>query len=143
MMQAPQVVLAGLCILLGVVPAIGFRLIQHALEASRQGYGADLANAIAVKAGPFTGVGTLNSSAVLVPIALALALGLTFATAAGISKLGNAPRRAATPWLCGYVREAECNRYVAHNFYGEIKRYFGWLGGMPHLRDDSLARRLK
>jgi hypothetical protein len=21
---------------------------------------------------------------------------------------------------------------VAHNFYGEIKRYFRWLGGAPH-----------
>ena len=48
-----------------------------------------------------------------------------------ISKLGRAPRRAAAPWLCGYVREADCYRYSAHNFYGEIKRYFRWLGGAP------------
>jgi len=46
------------------------------------------------------------------------------------------------PWLCGYAREAECNRYVAHNFYGEIKRYFGWLGGAPHV-PESATRRLK
>ena len=34
-------------------------------------------------------------------------------------------------WLCGYAREADCHRYSAHNFYGEIKRYFRWLGGAP------------
>ena len=56
-----------------------------------------------------------------------------FLLAFTISKLGGATRRAAAPWLCGYAREAECNRYVAHNFYGEIKRYFRWLGGMPPL----------
>ena len=48
-----------------------------------------------------------------------------------LTKLGSASRRAAAPWLCGYVREADCHRYSAHNFYGEIKRYFRWLGGMP------------
>ena len=48
-----------------------------------------------------------------------------------LSKLGSASRRAAAPWLCGYVREADCHRYSAHNFYGEIKRYFRWLGGAP------------
>ena len=43
---------------------------------------------------------------------------------------GNCPsRRAAAPWRCGYALDADCNRYVAHNFYGEIKRYFRWLGG--------------
>jgi formate hydrogenlyase subunit 3/multisubunit Na+/H+ antiporter MnhD subunit len=142
MMQVPQVILATLCILLGVVPAIGFRLIQHALDASRQGYGITMANALAVKTGPIAGIGIgmTGSVAVFKPLALALIVGLLFALSAGISKLGSAQRRAAAPWLCGYAREAECNRYVAHNFYGEIKRYFGWLGGAPHL---SAARRLK
>jgi formate hydrogenlyase subunit 3/multisubunit Na+/H+ antiporter MnhD subunit len=143
MMQVPQMILAALCILLGVVPVLGFRLVQHALETSRQGYGVALARAMMVRTGPITGVAALNSTAVFMPVVLALVLGLLFAIAAGITKLGSAPRRAAVPWLCGYAREAECNRYVAHNFYGEIKRYFGWLGGMPRLRDDSLVRRLK
>ena len=52
-----------------------------------------------------------------------------FLVVRGLSKLGSASRRAAAPWLCGYVREADCHRYSAHNFYGEIKRYFRWLGG--------------
>ena len=43
-------------------------------------------------------------------------------------------------------READCHRYSAHNFYGEIKRYFRWLGGAPptpasQAQSTSLSRR--
>ncbi|MBZ5704316.1 MAG: peroxiredoxin family protein [Acidobacteriia bacterium] len=132
MMQLPQVVLALFCVLLGVVPAIAFSLMQRVLQASRGGLGTLLANVAPMKTGLLTGASPLNSAALLVPIALTAVLGLMFLLAYGISKLGRAPRRAAVPWLCGYVREADCHRYSAHNFYGEIKRYFGWLGGAPH-----------
>jgi NADH:ubiquinone oxidoreductase subunit 5 (subunit L)/multisubunit Na+/H+ antiporter MnhA subunit len=132
MMQLPQLALAFFCVLLGVVPAIGFRLMQHALGASRGGLGTTLANAFPMRSGSLAGISEVNSAAVFSPAALALVLALIFLLVYGISKLGGAPRRAAAPWLCGYAREAECNRYIAHNFYGEIKRYFRWLGGMPH-----------
>jgi NADH:ubiquinone oxidoreductase subunit 5 (subunit L)/multisubunit Na+/H+ antiporter MnhA subunit len=137
MMQLPQVVLAFFCVLLGVVPAIGFRLMQHALEASRGGLGTTLANASPMVSNPLTGLAQAPSAAVFAPVALAAVLGLMFLAVYGISKLGSASRRAAEPWLCGYVREADCHRYVAHNFYGEIKRYFGWLGGAPHAHTDK------
>jgi len=140
MMQLPQLILAALCILLGVVPVLGFRMVQHALEASRQGYGIALANAMMLRTGLITGLAALNGAAVFTPLLLALVLGLLFAMAAGITKLGSAPRRATVPWLCGYAREAECNRYVAHNFYAEIKRYFGWLDGLPLSRVSALRR---
>jgi len=133
MMQLPQVVLAFFCVLLGVVPAIGFRLMQHALQSSRGGLGTTLANASPMESGPVGGLAQRGSAALFAPIALAAVLGLMFLIVYGISKLGSAQRRAADPWLCGYVREADCHRYVAHNFYGEIKRYFGWLGGMPRV----------
>lgn len=132
MMQIPQVLLALLCVLLGVVPAIAFRLMHSALDASRGGFGSALANAAPMVNGPLAGLQGPNAAALFAPVALALVLGVMFLLAYGISKLGSAPRRAAVPWLCGYAREAECNRYVAHNFYGEIKRYFRWLGGTPH-----------
>jgi len=138
-MQLPQVVLALACVLLGVLPAIAFSTMQRALEASRGGLGTMLANAMPIRTGLLTGASPLNASAVLVPLALAAVLGLMFVVAYGISKLGRAPRRAAAPWLCGYVREADCHRYVAHNFYGEIKRYFRWLGGMPRPRPVKTA----
>ena len=137
MMQLPQLVLAFFCVLLGVVPAIGFRLMQHALEASRGGLGTTLAKASPMISNPVGGLVQSPSAAVFAPIALAAVLGLMFLAVYAISKLGSAPRRAADPWLCGYVREADCHRYVAHNFYGEIKRYFGWLGGVPHAHSDK------
>ena len=133
MMQLPQLVLAFFCILLGVVPAIGFRLVQHALEASRGGLGTTLANASPMISGPLTGLAEVNSAGLYAPVTVALVLGLMFLIVYGVSKLGGATRRSAEPWLCGYVREADCHRYVARNFYGEIKRYFGWLGGMSYV----------
>ncbi|HVO79896.1 MAG TPA: proton-conducting transporter membrane subunit [Terriglobales bacterium] len=139
MMQLPQLLLAFLCVLLGVVPAIGFSLMQRALDASRGGLGTTLAHAAPMISGPLAGVGELNAAALFKPLALAAVLGLMFLAAYAISKLGRAPRRAAAPWLCGYVREADCHRYVAHNFYSEIKRYFRWLGGMPRPRPVKTA----
>jgi formate hydrogenlyase subunit 3/multisubunit Na+/H+ antiporter MnhD subunit len=131
-MQIPQVFLASLCVLLGLVPAIAFRLMQHALDASRQGFGAALSKSAPMVSGPLTGLEGFDAAARFAPLALAALLGLLFLVAYGISRIGGAPRRAAVPWLCGYVPEQDCHRYVAHNFYGEIKRYFRWLGGMPH-----------
>ena len=130
-MQLPQVALALACVLLGVVPAIGFRLVQLALAASSQGYGAALAKAASMQTGIWSGVEMFQSTALFAPVVLALVLGLMFVLVRVLSKLGSASRRAAAPWLCGYVREADCHRYSAHNFYGEIKRYFRWLGGAP------------
>jgi formate hydrogenlyase subunit 3/multisubunit Na+/H+ antiporter MnhD subunit len=132
MMQIPQVLLASLCVLLGVVPAIAFRLIQQALQASRQGFGTVLSQPAPMMSGPLPGLKESDGAAVFAPLALAAVLGLMFLVAYGISRMGNASRRASVPWLCGYVREQDCHRYVAHNFYGEIKRYFRWLGGTPH-----------
>jgi formate hydrogenlyase subunit 3/multisubunit Na+/H+ antiporter MnhD subunit len=131
MMQLPQVTLALLCVLLGVVPALAFRLMQHALAASPQGLGGVMAGVAPMPGGWLTGLREYNAAARFAPLALALVLGLMFLVARGLARLAAAPRRAAAPWLCGYATEEECNRYVAHNFYGEIKRYFHWLGGAP------------
>jgi hypothetical protein len=131
MMQLPQVFLAVMCVLLGVMPALAFQLMGGAMSASRQGYGIALANAAPMINGPLRGLEELNGAALFAPLALAAVLALMFVVVRAISKLGAAKRRADVPWLCGYAREAECHRYVAHNFYGEIKRYFRWLGGAP------------
>jgi formate hydrogenlyase subunit 3/multisubunit Na+/H+ antiporter MnhD subunit len=126
LMQLPQLLLAALCVLLGIAPVLGFRALQHAMEASRGGLGILIANTSAMPSNPFLGVTEWNSAAVFAPPALALVVSLMFLLAYGLSKLGSAQRRVADPWLCGYAREADCNRYVAHNFYGEIKRHLCW-----------------
>jgi hydrogenase-4 component B len=131
-MQLPQFFLALFCILVGIVPALGFRFAQLVLASSPGGFGAILAGNIPMHAAPLTGVMEVSADAKFVPVALAAVLAAMFVLAYGLAKLGRAPRRAAAPWLCGYAREAECHRYIAHNFYGEIKRYFRWLGGTPH-----------
>jgi len=126
LMQLPQMVLAFFCILLGIAPGIALVLIRQALQTSGQG-----TSGVGF-AGSWTILETPESSAVFMPLVLVTVLLLTFLLVYGISKLGRAPRRAAAPWLCGYAVESDGNRYVAHNFYGDIKRYFRWLGGMPH-----------
>ncbi len=139
MMQLPQVFLAALCVLLGVIPALAFQLIGGALNASRQGCGIALANAAPMAGGAWRGLENLHGTALFAPLALATVLALVFVVVCVLSKLGAAQRRADVPWLCGYAREAECHRYVAHNFYGEIKRYFRWLGGMPKPRAGAVT----
>lgn len=136
-MQLPQLFLAGMCIMLGVVPAAALWVLQHVLDVSRQGFGAALADARPMMSGALTGIDAVGGVALFVPVALVIVLFLVFMVTYIISKLGGATRRSgATPWLCGYVLDADCYRYNAHNFYGEIKRYFKWLGGMPKKSED-------
>jgi len=132
LMQLPQVFLAFCCILLGTVPALAYSVMNQALSVSRQGFGELLATASTMGNGTLSGLDALNGSAIFVPFALVIVLFLVFMVTYIISKLGGATRRSATPWLCGYVTDADCYRYTAHNFYGEIKRYFKWIGGAPH-----------
>jgi formate hydrogenlyase subunit 3/multisubunit Na+/H+ antiporter MnhD subunit len=129
-MQSAQVGLAALCVVLGVMPAIGFQILQRALDSSRQGYAIALDANVPMESGFLAGVAGITSTALFVPLLLLGVLAFTFVLAVTLSKLGAAQRRSAVPWLCGYASEAEANRYIAHNFYGEIKRYFG--GGVRH-----------
>jgi hydrogenase-4 component B len=129
MMQVPQVCLALICLFLGLAPFASLSLLQKVLASSPHAYGALLANAAHINGGMLSGVKFMEGSAMFMPIAIAVLLGLMFLLSYGISKLGSSKRRVAAPWLCGYAIEADCHRYTSHNFYGEIKRYFRWLGG--------------
>lgn len=126
-MQLPQILLAASCVVLGVAPGLAVVFLQKAIAAAPHGPGSLFAQPL--PAGAFSGVTGPRGTALLVPVALAALLGVSFLIAYGISRLGSAPRRAAAPWLCGYAPETEHERYIAHNFYGEIKRHFQWLGG--------------
>jgi formate hydrogenlyase subunit 3/multisubunit Na+/H+ antiporter MnhD subunit len=131
-MQAPQLFLAGMCLLLGLAPGLAFQFMQASLAASRQGYGAALASVEPVSAGSWLGLSHTAGTALWTPLGLALVVGVCFLFTHWLARLGAAKRRAAAPWLCGYASQAEVHRYSAHHFYGEIKRYFGWLGGTSH-----------
>src|SRR5581483_11140205 len=98
--------------------------MQRAIDSSREGFGVELA-----RTGPIvtsvSGISLVTSTALLMPVAVLGVVAAMLLLVRWISQLGGAPRRKADVWLCGYAREAESNRYVAHNFYGEIKRLFG------------------
>jgi hydrogenase-4 component B len=125
-MRAPQAALALLCVVFGLAPAWIFKLMANALRASEHGLGERLS--MPPSTGALLGVDVLGS-ATLNPFAFALVLGGLLWVARFVSLLGRSERRSGATWLCGYVSEAESNRYRAHGLYGEIKRYFGWLGG--------------
>jgi len=131
LMQGPQVALAMVCVLLGLLPALGFQLIGRALQASQQGFGTVLAAHGPPAAGAWGGLRLDAGGAVFVPLVLLAVLAGLLWLARALSRAGQAARRADEPWLCGYAREADCHRYTAHGFYGEIKRYFRWVGGAP------------
>lgn len=129
MMGLPQLLLAVACIVLGVLPGLGLKLVGAALGSSPGGSGAALAGAWPVEGAAALGVSVFGGRAVLVPVALACVLGLGFLVARMVSRLGAARAREAEPWLCGYVAEADCHRYAAKGYYGELMRYFRWMGG--------------
>lgn len=127
-MLAPQIVLAALCLLLGLAPQIGFRMIHAALASSEQGLGTLLAGAPALPFAGLTGATGPAGLAVLSPLTVAAVLVVFLAMAAGISRLGGAARRTAEPWLCGYVAETDEMRYGARNLYREVARRLPWVG---------------
>jgi hydrogenase-4 component B len=137
MMRLPQLLLAALCVVVGVMPAVAFKLMDLALNASQQGLGAMLARTTPVTGSVAGGIAGWQGGSVFAPVLLAVVLGLMFLLALGLARLTHVQRRHAAPWLCGYAREADHHRYGAHNFYAEIKRYFRWLGGMPRAHGKS------
>jgi hydrogenase-4 component B len=130
-MIVPQLFLAGGCLFLGLFPGLAYRVIGTALDASRQGLGSLLADAVPAANGSWTTLTGFGQGAVFAPIALVLLFGLMLGLSWGLTKLGGATRRTVPTWQCGYARETDLNRYGAHHFYREFKRYFHWVGGTP------------
>ena len=127
-MQIPQVLLALLCILLGLVPGLAYHLIDLSLRASNQGLAEKLVSTAPAQIGLVISLPAGSNAALLAPLAVGVVLVIMFLIARFISRLGAAERRAADVWLCGYVREGDVYRYGAHNLYTEVKRYFHWIG---------------
>lgn len=130
-MLAPQIVLAALCVTLGLAPQLGFQLIHRALASSQQGLGVVLAKLPPLPAAGLTGIEGPAGLAVLAPLVVALVFGALLLLAAGISLLGGSLRRSAEPWLCGYAVESDQMRYGARNLYREVLRYLPWVGRTP------------
>ena len=124
LMQIPQVLLAAACIVLGIVPAIGYIILNKALASGPQGVSQFLPRLVLDKGDFVTGISAGAHGALFIPIAIGIALAALMGLAHIISRLGNAKRRTADIWLCGYDKEADIHRYGAHNLYGEVKHLF-------------------
>lgn len=134
LMQLPQLLLAVLCVAMGLAPFLAYQVLHATLGVSTQGLGAALAVQVVqapATSNPFAPLELAAGQALLAPVIVAGVLALLLLVAHGISRLGASQRRASDVWLCGYVREAEVHRYAAHGLYGEVKRQFQWLGGTP------------
>jgi formate hydrogenlyase subunit 3/multisubunit Na+/H+ antiporter MnhD subunit len=126
-MRAPQMALAGSCILLGLAPAVGYWIAYRAIQGSPQGLAAVLARVPPLATAGGTGVTGPGGLVLLSPLPVALAFGLLVLLAVGISQLGGTVRRRVEPWLCGYASETDQMRYGARNLYREAARYFPWV----------------
>lgn len=134
LMRAPQVFLAICCLGLGLAPVVACKLIELALKSSRQGLGSMLADAAPVAGGVWSGLAGFQGSVLLAPLVVGVVLAFMCLLAWCLGRLGGSTRKAAVPWLCGYAQPMDSQRYHAHHFYGELKRYLKLLGGEPRLK---------
>jgi formate hydrogenlyase subunit 3/multisubunit Na+/H+ antiporter MnhD subunit len=124
LMQLPQVLLAFACVVLGLVPALGYALLDRSLASGPAGIAQLLPRIQVTRENMITGLAPGGEAALFVPLVIAGVIALLMALAYAISKLGGAPRKKADIWLCGYDLEADIHRYGAHNLYGEVKHLF-------------------
>jgi formate hydrogenlyase subunit 3/multisubunit Na+/H+ antiporter MnhD subunit len=128
-MMGPQVILASLCIAVGLAPAVGFRAIGAALRASPGGLGGLLAGTPAVEALGGATIQAAGARSCFAPAAIAVVLCLLFFAAALLARSAGASRRRDDPWLCGYARPSEATRFRANGLYREVTRAIAWVGG--------------
>lgn len=98
-----------------------------------------LAEAVPLGGSVLGGLTGSEAQAVWIPFTLAGTLALMLLLARGLSKLGGAVRRGSVPWLCGYARDTEANRYRAGHFFGGLEPYLRRVGGAPKPPEVSSA----
>jgi len=120
-MAVPQVVLAALCAILGVLPQLPLRLVSSAVTAAVPGglpapggvLGGSLGLAITVDGA------TVAGWAPLVVLAVAIVLS---ALVFGLQRLGGATVREVPVWNCGEEHDSGVVRYAASSFYLPFKQ---------------------
>jgi hydrogenase-4 component B len=120
-MIVPQVVLAALCVLLGIFPQLVLRFVGHAIEG--------------VTATPVAGVNAsrmwgglflIDGSPVAFwsPLAILAALAVLALLSYAIQRAGGARTRSVPVWYCGEEHAAATVRYPASSFYLPFKHAF-------------------
>src|SRR5579864_9332441 len=96
-MQAPQLLLAFLCVLLGVLPGLAMRFLQQAAAATPESLGAALAKSAPAAAAGISGLTGPQGTAAFLPLLLLGIVAVSFLLAYGIGRLGSAQRRTDAP----------------------------------------------
>lgn len=118
-MRFVEGMLALVCVLLGLVPAVPVALSAGALGVRLDSAGLSLTSLGGIQTSPVQGVFGQVS-----PLLILLALLFGCLISYGIYRLAKAPRRAATLWSCGEVVEEQELLYRADSFYLPFKEHF-------------------
>lgn len=120
-MIVPQVVLAALCVLLGVFPQFVLRVVEHAIAGLT---GAPVAAVDASRT--WGGLLLIDGSAVAFwsPLAMLASLVVLTLLCYGIQRVGGAKTRSVPVWYCGEEHAPATVRYPASSFYAPFKHAF-------------------
>lgn len=122
LMVAPMGLLAGLCLVLGVLPTGLLGLLARTVTPF---LGPEAAGALATEAWYAVGFAAAPAAGTMSPAALVLGLAAGTAAALAASRLCGAPKvTAGETWTCGIVPTARME-YTATGFSGPIRRAFG------------------
>ena len=120
-MVVPQVVLAALCVLLGIFPQLMLRFVGHAIE------GVTALPASGLDASRIWGGLLLTDGSPVgfwSPLAMLAALAILALISYGIQRAGGAQVRTAPVWYCGEEHAPATVRYPASSFYLPFKHAF-------------------
>jgi hydrogenase-4 component B len=141
-MLVPQVVLAALCIVLGIFPQLMLRLVGHAIE------GVTALQASGVYASRIWGGMMLTDGSPVgfwSPLAMLAAWAILALISYGIQRAGGAQVRSVPVWYCGEEHTSAAVRYPASSFYRPFKHAFQGIypsGKVPVPKFPAPLRRL-
>lgn len=145
-MQAPQVVLAAVCLGFGLFPAFPLAFVHAALAGLPSASGVPALGALLGDASTLSVARAGLDVALWAPLPLAAALVLLgIFCYRGIQRAGDAPIREVRVWTCGEEVSPEEYRYPPGSFYRPFKEAFGGIYPKPAWRPPpfpALVRRL-
>ena len=140
LMLLPKFVLAAICLIQGLFPALFVGLLFQVFAGSPgsliQPLFADPATvaAIARTSGGIT-LGLAGHGApvaFIMPLALVAMLLVAGLFAAWLRAAGGGEKRSAPVWLCGYQLQNNANHYLSSHVYAAFKKLMRWTGGNVH-----------
>ncbi len=124
-MQIPQVVLAGLCVLFGLVPVLALSGVYRAVVAAvPSGLAPSFASLMGDSPAGLKLIFNSQTGGVWFPSLVLIVLAICMGLGWWLSRLGGAAKRQVSEWHCGAPVTNEMARYEARSFYGPFKKAF-------------------